>query len=95
MCTKLSFKEYQKYKRSKLKLSQKVLFYLLNTKVWPLAFDIPYPGTALGFQIDGAADFLCPKPLLDHKFLHPHGFVKVVDAISQKIDGAFTPCPPL
>ena len=36
-----------------------------------------------------------PKPLPDHKFLHPHGFVKVVDAISQKIDGAFAPCAPL
>ena len=35
------------------------------------------------------------KPLPDHKFLHPYGFVKVVDTISQKIDGAFAPCAPL
>ena len=28
-------------------------------------------GTALGFQIDGAADFFCVlNPLPDHKFLH-------------------------
>ena len=53
-------------------------------------------GTALGFQIDGAADFFCPlNPLLDHKFLHSHGFVKLVDTIFQKIDSAFAPCAPL
>ena len=57
---------------------------------------LSYTGTALGFQIDGADDFFSAlNPLPHHKFLHCHGFVKVFDAISQKIDGAFAPCAPL
>ena len=36
-----------------------------------------------------------PNPLPDQKFLHPHGFVKGIDAISKKIDGASAPCAPL
>ena len=54
-------------------------------------------GTALGFQIDGAADLFCAlNPCqITSFYLHPHSFVEVVDATSQKIDGAFAPCAPL
>ena len=55
-----------------------------------------FSGTALGFQIDGAAIFyLGPRTLPELKFLQPRGIVKMVDTISLKINGAFAPCAPL
>ena len=52
-------------------------------------------GTALGFQIDGAADFFCALNPCQITSFYTHGFVKMVDAISLEIDGEFAPCASL
>ena len=50
---------------------------------------------ALAFQIDGAANFFVPQTPARAQVYTANAFVKVVDAIFPKINGAFATCAPL